>query len=67
MADLQKDQDVDSPVPKKKMDLDTLLIEEIGQFGRFQFRTFVLALVMVIFSAWAAVEYMFTTARISTR
>ncbi|XP_026744636.1 organic cation transporter protein-like [Trichoplusia ni] len=67
MTDLQKDQEVDSPVPKKKMDLDTLLIEEIGQFGRFQFRTFVLALVMVIFSAWAAVEYMFTTARISTR
>ncbi|KPJ16068.1 Organic cation transporter protein [Papilio machaon] len=51
----------------QRIDLDTILVEEIGQFGWYQFRTLLLAVLMVIFAAWAASEYVFTTARISTR
>lgn len=52
---------------RRQMELDTLLVEEIGQFGRYQFRTFLLAMVLVVFVAWANLEYVFSTARISTR
>ena len=48
------------------VDLDTILVEEIGQFGRFQLRTLLLTLIVVIFAAFHA-EYVFTTARIETR
>ncbi|CAH2047625.1 unnamed protein product, partial [Iphiclides podalirius] len=51
----------------QKVDLDTILVEEIGQFGWYQLRTLVLSALMVVFAAWAASEYVFTTARISTR
>ncbi|XP_030021072.2 organic cation transporter protein [Manduca sexta] len=49
-----------------KVDLDTILVEEIGQFGRFQLRTLCLTMIAVVFSAFHA-EYVFTTARINTR
>lgn len=49
------------------IDLDDILIEEIGQFGWYQLLTMVLAAIPVIFSAFAAGEYIFTTARIPTR
>lgn len=52
---------------RKKVDLDTILVEELGQFGLYQLRIVLLAVVVVIFGAWAAVEYIFTTARINTR
>lgn len=52
---------------RKKVDLDTILVEELGQFGLYQLRMLLLAIVVVIFGAWAAVEYIFTTARISSR
>ncbi|XP_075975288.1 organic cation transporter protein-like [Anticarsia gemmatalis] len=52
---------------KRKIDLDTILVEEIGQFGKFQLRTYVLAVIVAIFVAWGSTEYVFTTARISTR
>lgn len=44
-----------------------ILVEEIGQFGWFQLRTWALAAFAVIFSGFAATEYVFTTARINTR
>ncbi|CAK1555077.1 unnamed protein product [Leptosia nina] len=47
--------------------LDTLLVEEVGQLGKYQWRMIALAVVTVIFAAWAAVEYIFTTGRIPTR
>ncbi|KAJ0183560.1 hypothetical protein K1T71_001536 [Dendrolimus kikuchii] len=53
-------------VSKVKVDLDTILIEEIGQFGKYQIRTLVFTLAAVIFSACQA-EYVFTTARINSR
>ncbi|KAJ8723069.1 hypothetical protein PYW08_002981 [Mythimna loreyi] len=48
------------------VDLDTILVEEIGQFGRFQLRTLLLTIIVVIFAAFHA-EYVFTTARIQSR
>lgn len=52
---------------RNKIDLDTILVEEIGQFGWFQLRVLVTVVVLVIFAAWGASEFVFTTARISTR
>ncbi|XP_072932386.1 organic cation transporter protein-like [Epargyreus clarus] len=53
--------------PVKKVDLDTILVEELGQFGWFQLRMLAMTVLVVIFAAWAAGEYIFTTARIPTR
>lgn len=67
-ADLRKnEEDVEVMTKKSGVDLDTILVEEIGQFGWYQLRTFALAIVIVIFGAWAANEFIFTTARINTR
>ncbi|CAH2241425.1 organic cation transporter protein-like [Pararge aegeria] len=52
---------------KKAMNLDTILVNEIGQIGWFQLRIMGLAISMAIFAAWAAAEFNFTTARIPTR
>ncbi|XP_068617414.1 organic cation transporter protein-like [Battus philenor] len=53
--------------PVKSVDLDSILIEEAGQFGRSQIITILLASIPVIFAAFASGEYVFTTARIPTR
>ncbi|CAK1585779.1 unnamed protein product [Parnassius mnemosyne] len=53
----------DGKTPVHKVDLDTILVQEIGQFGWYQFRTWLLSVVVVIFAAWASSEYVFTTAR----
>ncbi|KAL4709586.1 hypothetical protein ACJJTC_007317 [Scirpophaga incertulas] len=52
---------------KPRIDLDTILVNEVGQFGLFQLKTLLLAMIVVIFAAWAASEYVFTTARIRNR
>ncbi|CAH0399956.1 unnamed protein product [Chilo suppressalis] len=52
---------------KSGIDLDTILVEEIGQFGWFQIKVVLLTIIIVIFASWGANEYIFTTARISTR
>lgn len=49
------------------IDLDYILVEEVGQFGKYQLTTLLLATLPVIFSAFASGEYIFTTARIPTR
>ncbi|XP_021195348.3 organic cation transporter protein [Helicoverpa armigera] len=53
--------------PKPHVELDDILVQEIGQFGKYQLRSFLLSVVLVLFVAWSAVEYVFTTARINTR
>lgn len=53
--------------PHRVVELDTILVEEIGQFGKYQLRTFLLSVLLVQFVAWSAVEYIFTTSRITTR
>ncbi|XP_063826946.1 organic cation transporter protein-like [Ostrinia nubilalis] len=58
---------VEEGVKSKPVDLDTILVEELGQFGWFQARTLLLAALMVVFASWGANEYVFTTARIPTR
>ncbi|CAG9136523.1 unnamed protein product [Plutella xylostella] len=65
----------DSPAPGSngsngssgEVDLDRILVEELGQFGRYQLRTFLLCILLVIFVAFSASEYVFTTSRIRTR
>ncbi|KAM3955690.1 organic cation transporter protein-like [Aphomia sociella] len=52
---------------KSGVDLDFILVEEVGQFGRYQLITLALAALPVIFSAFASGEYIFTTGRITTR
>ncbi|KAJ8723098.1 hypothetical protein PYW08_003010 [Mythimna loreyi] len=64
MADYEKEQKKEG---ERDVELDTILVEEIGQFGRYQLRTFLLSVLLVFFIAWAAVEYVFTTSRINTR
>ncbi|XP_069358096.1 organic cation transporter protein-like [Maniola hyperantus] len=54
-------------VPNKKLNLDNVLVEEIGQFGRYQIRTLLLISIVLVFAGWSATEYIFTTARIKTR
>lgn len=49
------------------IDLDYILVEEVGQFGKYQLITLLLATLPVIFSAFASGEYIFTVARIPTR
>ncbi|KAI5633330.1 sugar transporter domain-containing protein [Phthorimaea operculella] len=54
--------------PKKdRFDLDDILENEIGQFGKYQIITLLLAAFPIMFSAFASGEYIFTTARIPTR
>ncbi|XP_053604725.1 organic cation transporter protein-like isoform X2 [Plodia interpunctella] len=52
---------------ERRINLDDILINELGQLGPFQIRTLLLILISVIFGSWAANEYVFTTARINTR
>lgn len=51
----------------KAVNLDRILIEEIGEIGPYQLRILALSVIVVIFAAWAATEYIFTTSRITTR
>ncbi|CAH2084356.1 unnamed protein product [Euphydryas editha] len=51
----------------KGVNLDRILIEEIGEIGPYQLRILALSAIVVIFAAWGASEYVFTTTRISTR
>ncbi|XP_026318755.1 organic cation transporter protein-like [Hyposmocoma kahamanoa] len=49
------------------IDLDHILVEEVGQFGKYQLTTLLLAILPVIFGALASGVYIFTTARIPSR
>lgn len=55
------------PAPNKPVDLDTILTQELGQFGRYQIITLLLAALPIMFSAFASGEYIFTTGRIPSR
>ncbi|CAD0201595.1 unnamed protein product [Chrysodeixis includens] len=61
------DEKAEAGQPNKPIDLDNILVDEVGQFGKYQIVTLLLAAFPVIFSAFASGEYIFTTARINTR
>ncbi|KAL4709537.1 hypothetical protein ACJJTC_007268 [Scirpophaga incertulas] len=52
---------------KNGVDLDQILVKQVGQFGRYQMMILTLIILPVIFSAFTSGEYIFTTARIPTR
>ncbi|XP_045769178.1 solute carrier family 22 member 21-like [Maniola jurtina] len=52
---------------KKKLDLDDVLTQELGQLGKYQLLTILLAAFPVVVAAMATNEYFFTTGRIPTR
>ncbi|CAH4036707.1 unnamed protein product [Pieris brassicae] len=52
---------------ENEVSLDKLLLEEVGQLGRYQWRILALSVLTGMFAAIAAVEYKFTTGRIPTR
>ncbi|XP_045769738.1 organic cation transporter protein-like [Maniola jurtina] len=54
-------------VIKKKLDLDDVLTEELGQLGKYQIMTILMVSFPVIFASMATNEYIFSTARIPTR
>ncbi|XP_026752930.2 organic cation transporter protein-like [Galleria mellonella] len=62
---------IDDPSPNEDrnegVDLDQILTDEIGQFGRYQVLTLLLMVAPVVFTAFSSGEYIFTTARIPTR
>lgn len=58
---------VESGGERQGVDLDKILVEEVGQFGKYQIFNLLLAAFPVIFSAFASGEYIFTTSRIPTR
>ncbi|KAL4709601.1 hypothetical protein ACJJTC_007332 [Scirpophaga incertulas] len=59
-------EDTSTTKENSQIDLDTILVNEIGQFGWFQARTILLAIILVIFCAWSSAQYVFNTARITT-
>lgn len=52
--------------PEKHIDLDDVLTNELGQFGRFQLRNFLLVAVPLIMSAFMS-EFIFSAAAIPHR
>lgn len=52
---------------EKRVHLDTILIEEIGEFGCFQKRALGSALLVALLGGYSGNEYVFTAARITTR
>lgn len=58
---------VEDPKGKPRIDLDTILTEEVGQFGKYQMRTAVLCAIVTIMVSWTFGEYIFTAGRLNTR
>lgn len=67
MANEEKGPEVVDVSENYGVDLDEILVNEVGPFGRYQIIMLLLASIPIIFSAWASGEYIFTTARIPTR
>ncbi|XP_072933033.1 organic cation transporter protein-like [Epargyreus clarus] len=68
MASLEKGSSVSGEGKwRQRIDLDTILVEELGQLGRYQVRVVLLAVLAVIFIGWTTNEFVFTAARIRTR
>lgn len=53
-------------IDEKPFDLDDVLVNELGQFGRFQLRNIVLVTIPIMMSAFMS-EYIFSAAAIPHR
>lgn len=64
-----KDEPVDKEAKGKesKLDLDTILVEEIGQFGCYQRRALALVALVALMGGYSSNSFVFTAARIPTR
>lgn len=62
-----QNEELDTQEPQEVVNIETILLRELGQFGLYQKRVFAVAVVAAMIAALAANEYLFTTARISTR
>ncbi|XP_047990415.1 organic cation transporter protein-like [Leguminivora glycinivorella] len=51
----------------QKRGINEILLEELGQFGKYQLRVLLLSAIAVIWAGIAASDFVFTTARINTR
>ncbi|KAL0880508.1 hypothetical protein ABMA27_002905 [Loxostege sticticalis] len=57
-------QNQESKTKSTRVNVDSILIEELGQFGKFHIRTVLLLSLAGCLGAWATNEYVFPTARI---
>lgn len=60
-------QNQESKTKATHVNVDSILIEELGQFGKFHIRTVLLLSLAGCLGACATNEYVFTTARIPSR
>ncbi|KAL0830907.1 hypothetical protein ABMA28_002997 [Loxostege sticticalis] len=60
-------QNQESKTKATRVNVDSILIEELGQCGKFHIRTVLLLSLAGCLGAWATNEYVFTTARIPSR
>ncbi|XP_063362771.1 solute carrier family 22 member 3-like [Cydia amplana] len=51
----------------KRMNLDRILVEEVGQWGRFQFKAVVLCALVAIMGGLQCYVYLFTVLKVKTR
>ncbi|XP_059057460.1 organic cation transporter protein-like [Achroia grisella] len=66
MASTKNGESDNSDTGNTGVDLDLILVQEIGQFGRYQLITLALASLPAIFGGFTG-EYIFTAARVPTR
>lgn len=69
MDETKDDQDgvFKKALEEAKVNLDVIIKEEIGEFGRYQKMALGLCMIVALLSGYSGNEYVFTAARISTR
>ncbi|XP_013146966.1 PREDICTED: organic cation transporter protein-like [Papilio polytes] len=63
---LKPDKDAPTHIPEKPIDLDSVLVNELGQFGRFQLKNILLVSLPILMSGFMS-EYIFSAAAIPHR
>lgn len=63
---LKPNKDAPTHMPEKPIDLDSVLVNELGQFGRFQLKNILLVSLPILMSGFMS-EYIFSAAAIPHR